>query len=416
MSKKRWLISVLLIFVVASVLLFLLLYHRSYRSEQPLNVSLSEYPEYVTSASVILRGYVSDEAIIELSRDTLSLGTVFSRDNKFEAEVELQPGQNQIRFSARRPFEIVPFPSEISAIITWEPKNPPVPTIHSLPAITNVSAVTIKGAAYPHGRIEVLISGDAEGTQQIHYLTAGKDGIFQLPAWLPAPGTYKVSCWAHNSKGTKSIAPSEMQVVYDPDWYPAARPVESSNPRRIVRKADIVLTHKRMTITLEATLPRDDPAVTTLLANQSGLDAFFGSIFGLSINESYYIEFGNVAPQIVIKDQDATIKATTLPYRAGRDYLPVLHGDLKLGGSNGFPFSNPDDRVSITTYDYTIESVGPSPTRIENNTLTWMGGDRPSGFSGNYDVMIIGRSVHKSSCNWPIIRSPLHEIFCVWRK
>jgi hypothetical protein len=394
MSKKRWLVSILLIIVVALIVIGLLVYRRQYRAEPPLTISLNQYPQYVTAPTVVLRGNVSREARIELTRDTSSLGTVHSRNNEFQAEVELEPGENRIRLSART-VEVEPTLIETIAIIRWEPKNPPVPTINPLPATTNVPGMTISGATYSNGRVEIVISPDPEGTPFTYFQTAGKDGSFQTKVRLPTPGAYRVTSAAYNSSGVRSAASPDLKLVYDPDWYPPSNRVEAPKSRRITRKANIVLAHKRMTTTLEVTLPKDDPAVTGLLANRTSLDAFFHEIFGLLINNQHHRgEFYDVVPEIVIKDQDATITATTSPHVSARDYLPVLSGEFTLGGIRGFPFSQPEDSLSIRTYDYTIESIGPPPTAFEENTLTWIGSGTDF-LTGSADIVSSGQSTRE---------------------
>ena len=372
MSKKRWLVFVLLIIAVVLAVAGLFLYREDYQAE-PLSMSLDQYPRYVNSPTVVLRGHVSRDARIEITRDTSTLGTVYSRENRFEAEVELEPGENVIVIAARPAIELNPVVVETELFLVWEPRNPPVPTINQIPETTNVPNIAVSGVTYPNGRVEIVISPENEGTPFTYIPQASKDGSFRTPVRLPAPGTYTITSAAFNFQNQRSATSPEVKVVYDPEWYPTSNSAQSPRARRIIRKADLVLTHKQLTMTLEVTLPRDDPAVTTLLANQGSLSEFFQSIFGLVINGVSYSEFDDVVPQIVIKDQDATITATTLPHRAVRDYLPILRGDLVVGGYRGFPFSNPHDSLSISTNDYTIESVGPLPTIFEKNKLTWTG-------------------------------------------
>jgi len=404
MNKKRWLLAILLVIIVLPTLIGLFVYYRIYR-QPPLRMQLSQHPDYVTSPTVILSGTVSREAQIEVTRGTSSLGTVFAK-KRFDFQAQLEPGQNEIRFLART--DENDDVAETTVSITWEPKNPPVPVINSLPAITNLPEVTITGTTYPNGKVRITVSSDvpelAKNTQpqgpkqpnsekpiespssisplpnaqKVRPVMAGenasKDGAFQTKVRLAEPGPYKVSSVAYNSVGASSAPSSDLRFVYDPDWYPPTNPVGVETSKVISRKANIVLTHKQMSITLEATLPQFDPAVTSLLANQTNPDDFFNKIFGLRINRTYYSgEFRDTRPQIVIKEHNATITATTRSDRTTRDYLPVLDGELVLDGKGNFPFSNPEDSLTIRTYDYTIESVGPPPTFFEKNTLTWAG-------------------------------------------
>jgi hypothetical protein len=126
-----------------------------------------------------------------------------------------------------------------------------------------------------------------------------------------------------------------------------------------------------MTVTLQVILPRDDPAATSFLADQTHLSQFLDRIFGLRINDkrSYAVEFLYVVPQILIKDQEMTVTATALYYTGSSD-LPILRGDLIFAGDRDFPFSSPDDSLTVRTDDYRIESVDPAPTVFEKNTLT----------------------------------------------
>jgi hypothetical protein len=376
MSKKRWLAFVLLIIAVVTVVAGLIFYRGKHQPE-PFTISVSDPPRFVNSPTVMLRGQVSRDSRLEFSRGTSTLATVYSRD-KFEAEVELEPGENLIVVSAHAQ-EIEPAVVETDVLIVWEPKNPPVPTINWLPNTTNVPGITISGTSYPNAQIEVVITPESEEQErQAHYQKALKDGSFKTEVRLPAPGSYKITTAAYNFQNQKSAPSTELKVVYDPEWYPPSSPAQTLKARRITRKADIVLSHKQMIMTLEVKLPRDDPAVTTVLARQSSLSGFFEGIFGLEIHDASYFEFDEVVPQIVIKDQEATITATTLPHRAVRDFLPVLGGEFVVRGHRGFPFAGADDSLSISTYDYTIESIGPPPTQFEENKLTWKGsGARP---------------------------------------
>jgi hypothetical protein len=404
--KVRRLVSILLIIVVISIIIGSLAYRRTYRSEPRLTISLSEYPAYVTAPTVVLRGYVSQDARIDLTRETSTLRPVDSKDNQFEAEVQLEPGENRIRLSARR-YSFEPIQGETMAVITWEPKNPPVPTLNPLPTTTNLPEVTVTGTAYPNARVKITVVPDASDVSkdpksrpnppapikpnapkaawenaQIRTLvenqTAAKDGSFQTKLRLSAAGPYNVSSHAYNSKGTTSDASPSLQFVYDPDWYPPSSSVRSPTPKRMIRKANIVLAHKKMTATLEVTLPQDDPAVTSFLANQITLSKFFEETFDLRINnKTYYsMELRDVVPQILIKDREVTITATA-PYYVGSRDLPVLRGELTLSGNRDFPFSSPNDTLTVQTYDYRIESVGPPPTVFEKNTLTWTGSGAP---------------------------------------
>lgn len=378
MSKKRWLVFVLLIIAVVVAFFRFVVYRKNHRPE-PVTLSLEDaYPKYVTSPIVELRGQVSRYARIEVTRGISTLATEYTLDYKFIAKVELEPGENHLQISATPTDQDAPEVSKQDVLIVWEPKNPPVPTIHPLPYTTNVPEITISGTTYPHGLVEVLITPEDGGPPSTFFPRAIKDGTFKTPVVFPAPGTYKITAAARNFQNQTSAPSLERKVVYDPAWYPPSSQAQAPRVKRITRKADLVLTHKQMTMTLEVTLPRDDPAVTTLLADQSSVNKFFESIFGLVVNESPTPEFTDVVPQIVIKDQDATITATTLPHRTVRNYLPVLRGELVVAGHRGFPFSSPDDSLSITTYDYTIESVGPSPTVFDRNKVTWTGhGVRP---------------------------------------
>ncbi len=401
MSKTRWLLSIPAIIVVVLILLGLFLYRYQRRVEPSLTIELSEYPNNVTAPTVTLSGHVSQPARIEVTRDSSFLGTLSSSYN-FSFNVELEPGKNIIEFSAR-PNDSDSVRAGRVAIITWEPKNPPPPVINPLPATTNLPMVTVTGTTYPNGKVRITVAPDlsdvansasgsanptvptksqppkplpenAEAEAFIDENTTDKDGAFQVKVWLSKPGPYKVTAIAQNSLGKSSDASADVKFVYDPDWYQPSAPVESKTARRIIRKANIVLAHKQMTITLETTLPRDDPAVRSLLANHTKLDGFLEEIFGLQINGTHYSgEFDDIVPQIVLKDRDATITATTAPYRTIRDFLPLLHGELTIEGKSDFPFSSSDDSLSIRLNDYMIESISPPPTLYEKNTMTWAG-------------------------------------------
>lgn len=377
MSKKRWLVFVLLIIAVVLAVVGLVWFRRDYQPE-PVSLSLDLIPSHVNAPTLVLRGHVSRSAQIEVTRDTTTLASTYSYDNKFVVVVELEPGENKIVVSATPGMEVEPVVVKQDVFVVWEPKNPPVPTIHPLPYTTNVPEITISGRTFPHGQVELLVTPENGETPFTLFPKAIKDGSFNTPLVFPAPGTYKITSAARNFQNQKSAPSLERKVVYDPDWYPPSSQAQAAKARRITRKADIVLAHKQMTMTLEVTLPRDDPAVNVLLANPNSLDVFFQTVFGLNINDSFYSEFDGVVPQILINDQDATITATTLPHRTVRDHLPVLSGEFVVTGHRGFPFSSPDDSLSITTHDYTIQSIGPPPTRFDKNKMTWTGsGARP---------------------------------------
>ncbi len=188
MSKKRWLVFVLLIIALVLAVVGLVWYRGDYRPE-PLTISLSDYPRYVNSPTVMLRGHISRDARIELKRNTSTLGTVYSQEKQFEAEVELEPGENFISILARTTTDIEPRVGETGVFIVWQPKSPPVPTLNPLPDTTNVSGITISGATYPNGNVEIVISPESEGSPETFYPKALKDGSFKTDVRLPAPGT-----------------------------------------------------------------------------------------------------------------------------------------------------------------------------------------------------------------------------------
>jgi hypothetical protein len=402
MSKTRWLIAILLILVVASILAGAL-YRRSDGDAEPPLILFIHAPDFVTEPTVVVTGRVNPDARIELTRDATLLATVSSNTGFFETEITLVPGKNEIRVSAQKS-ERERVRAEREIEIVWEPKSPSAPTLNALPAIINVPQVTITGATHPNGRVQVVISPDTPavptnsgpttqpltheiaGSQTIwanaevepveQTETAANNGSFQAKIRLAEPGPYKVSAIAYNSKEVSS-AYAEIRFVYDPEWYPAPTSVREPAPR-IARKADIVLGHKQMSITVQVTLPKEDPNFRALLTNEITLDEFFEETINLQINGAHYVgEFDDIVPQIVIAEDQAIVTATTSPHRAARSYLPVFKGELLLSGNRGFPFSSPGDRLSVRTYDYTLESVGPPPTLFDKNTLTWVGTDSP---------------------------------------
>ena len=385
MNKSRWLVSILLIIVIVSIIAGVFVYNRRPKPVPRVTLSLNDFQPVVNSPIVLFSGRVSQDAVVEVRRDTSLLDTVQTHD-EFKVEVELVPGRNEISFRAR-PDGSDDYTTTI-ATITWEPKTPPVPVIDALPAIVNVPKVKIEGTSYPDAAVRVTVvhkskepapNGSEANNQELPYLQqysqAGRSGRFETYLRMDEPGEYKVTAAAWNSRGGSSAESSEVKFQYDPEWYPTAGSDQSAtSSKRIIRKAKIALAHKQMSLTLEVTLPADDPSVKDLLANKLALDRFFDNIFGLRINETHYVgEFNGVVPQIVIKDQAATITATTAPERTVRDYLPVLEGELTLGGDRGFPFLLADDSLSIHASDYTIQAVTPAPTSLENNTLIWKG-------------------------------------------
>src|ERR1043165_2975787 len=166
MNKSRLRVSILLT-VVAFILIGALMIARVQYPEffdnnlrhytSALRIDLNDHPDFVTSPTVNLSGRVSHAASIDVSRDGVSLRKVFASDGDFSTEIELKPGENQIKFSARR-FESDQPDDEKIATVIWQPKNPPAPTLNLLPSTTNLPVVIITGTTFSVARVEIIIT------------------------------------------------------------------------------------------------------------------------------------------------------------------------------------------------------------------------------------------------------------------
>ena len=364
-------------------------------------LSLDTYPSHVTTGTVSLGGGVPRPARIELSRGTVVLVEANSGpDNRFSFQsISLEPGENNFKLTVR-PLDSDQYSHSREFTVVWEPAKPAAPTLNTLPAIINLPEFSVSGMTHPTATVRIVVAAIEGGSQKtddgrssktqnlktvgkpsepsvkLEPITgetiAGPDGYFQTTFKLNQPGRYKISAIASNSSGVTGPSSSELEFAYDPQWYPMTGDLLTQSGNAIIRKATLVLGHKRMRTTLAATLPRNHPAVTTLLSHKRTLDEFFAEIFSLKFNNIYYVgRFENAASNISVNQNLATISASS--NIEVNEFLPLFHGEVKISGNAGFPFDSPNDSLTINISDYSVRALDPAPSTLNQNVYTWTG-------------------------------------------
>jgi hypothetical protein len=385
---QRPFLKILAVLAGTGGLVYLLLYAGTSTSRQ-VQIRLEEPPESYKGAvytqNVFFVGSTDRPASLEISRDESKVAEGNTDpDGRFRiGPVTLDPGENSFNLTAKADATFGAVEDSTYLSVSWEPEHPSPPALAPLPAVVNTETVVVRGSTHPNGRVMLSLTrqrdepaaGVPAPTPEDARLTAVKAdgaGRFQTELKLEGAGKYRLGAVVRNSNQVESPAAPEVGFTYDPNWYP-----DSKAPGRTVeRKATLLLSHKRFAVTLEATLPKDDPRVAALLTDKMNVQEFFNRLYGLTFNQLWYTaEFSDVTPHITIDEKNVTVSASSNPRSTIRDIMPVLGGTLQVNGAAGFPLKSSGDSLTVVIKDYTVKSLSPPPTSLNDNQATWAGSD-----------------------------------------
>ena len=345
-----------------------------------LDISVDRPPSEVTTKPVItLAGHTGGPAYVELTRNDTLLATTSTTDDRFRFDdIPLLPGNNTLQFSAK-PFYGDP-PRGVDVVnIKREPASPAPPILNPLPATIDRPNFVIGGVTHPNesvvATVERIVDGQPVSNAPItHAAEANNDGKFEINFTLNEAGDYRATAVAMNTDHAMSSNSAPVAFHFDPFLVPPAAASAPIPEHKKQRKATIFMSHKALTITVEVTLAKNDPAVLELMKDHGDIEDFVDRIFHLTFNGVFYSGlFKGSAPQITLTDKTATVIAASNPQRPIRAVMPVFDGEVIISGAAGFPLADDRDCLTVVIADYTVKALSPQPSNLANNQAVWLG-------------------------------------------
>jgi hypothetical protein len=336
--------------------------------------------DVTTNPTVTLAGSTDRPAYVELMRNDTVLATISTTENRFRFDdIPLLPGNNALQFSAK-PYYGDP-PRGIDIVnIKREPASPSPPLLNAIPATIDRPDLVVSGVTHPNEAVVATVERMAGGqpvpdrTPIAHAAIANNDGKFEVNLTLNEAGEYCATAVAMNSDRTTSLTSPPVPFRFDPFLVPPATASVPVPEHKKQRKATIFMSHKSLTIAVEVTLAKNDPAVLELMKDHGNIEDFVDHIFRLKFNGSFYSGFfKGSTPQITLTDKTATVIAASNPQRPIRDVMPVLNGVVTISGAAGFPLADDRDCLNVVIADYTVKTLSPQPSTFANNQAVWLG-------------------------------------------
>ncbi len=357
-------------------------FFQSYISD-PLDADLvlnvDEVPEAVYERHINLSGRTSLPSHIKVKLNDYSY-TEANTDGNFNFDISLHSGVNRIQVIANSVVGWREMEQQTYLRTIYAPPKPSVPVLFPQPAIVNSATIHVRGEADPSGELTVRIeklSVPSEPAQpklptdqsnepsQTLMLFPDESGSFGADIKFSEEGSYRITAQASNQKNEQSYVSNALDVRYDKSYYHEDPPVKTS--------AFIAIGYREVKTDLEATLPNEDPLVSSLVTGKLTTPEFVLAVFGYwTINDQGILDdvTFDSTPLYVVGNKFTTVKLSSIGTSSNIS-LPAFAGTLKI--NRLFLHSANDNRITLNVKDYRLHSLSPPPSSFSGNEAIWLG-------------------------------------------